>query len=113
VSDHPVVVSVAGGAGSGRTTVVTGIPKGLDTNDVLVTQHESYGRNRSHLCGEKSANINYDHPNALDTSVLTEHLRKLSAGQAVEMPIYDSATHTGESRRWRAEAHQVIAVKGF
>ena len=84
LSNRPIVVGVAGGTGSGKTTVVTEILKGLDSDGVLVIQHDSYYRDRSHLPSEERANINYDHPDALETSLLIEHVRQLLAGRQEE-----------------------------
>lgn len=112
-SNRPTVVGVAGGTGSGKTTVVTEILKGLDNNDVLVIQHDSYYKDRSYLPSEERANINYDHPDALETSLLTEHLKQLLAGQAVEMPLYDFATHTRKPECRRVWPCKVIVVEGI
>jgi uridine kinase len=63
-SKRPIVVGVAGGTGSGKTTIVTEILKDFGTQDVLLIQHDSYYRDRSHLSSEERANVNYDHPDA-------------------------------------------------
>jgi uridine kinase len=112
-TDHPIVVGVAGGTGSGKTTVVNEILKGLDNNRVLLLQHDFYYKDRSHLPFEERENINYDHPDALETSLLIEHLKKLKAGFSVELPIYDFATHTRNSKTWLAEPSKVIIVEGI
>jgi len=111
--NRPVVVGVAGGTGSGKTTVVTEIMKGLDTHDVLVIQHDSYYKDRSHLPPEERADINYDHPDALETSLLITHLTQLLAGQPVEIPIYDFGTHTRKSECQQARPCKVIVVEGI
>ncbi len=110
---RPIVVGVAGGTGSGKTTVVREILKALDPDDVLVIQHDSYYRDRSHLPSEERASINYDHPDALETSLLVEHLRQLSVGQAVEVPIYDFAIHIRRPECRRVEPCKVIVVEGI
>ena len=93
-SDRTIIVGVVGGTGSGKTTIVREILKSLDTKDVLLIQHDSYYKDRSHLPSEERANINYDHPDALETSLLIDHLRQLIAGHDVHIPAYDFATHT-------------------
>jgi uridine kinase len=113
LSKCPIVIGVAGGTGSGKSTVVAEILKGLDTNDVLVLQHDSYYRDRSHLSPEERADINYDHPDALETSLLVEHLKQLLAGQPVEVPIYDFGTHTRRSEWQQARPCKVIVVEGI
>lgn len=113
LSSCPIVIGVAGGTGSGKTTVVNEILRGLDTKDVLVIQHDSYYRDRSHLPIEERASINYDHPNALETSLLIEHLKKLLAGQALEIPSYDFATHTRRLEPLRVQPSRVVMVEGI
>ncbi len=109
----PIVVGVAGGTGSGKTTIVREILKGLNSDSVLLIQHDAYYRDRSHLPSEDRANINYDHPDALETSLLIEHLEQLLAGQVVEIPIYDFVTHTRKPEHHRVEARKVIVVEGI
>jgi len=110
---RPVIVGVAGGTGSGKTTVVREIMRGLTTHDVLVIQHDSYYRDRSHLSPRERADINYDHPDALETSLLIKHLKQLLAGQTVEVPIYDFGTHTRKSECQQAKPCKVIMVEGI
>ena len=110
---RPVIVGVAGGTGSGKTTVVREIMRGLTTHDVLVIQHDSYYRDRSHLSPRERADINYDHPDALETSLLIKHLKQLLAGQTVEVPIYDFGTHTRKSECQQARPCKVIVVEGI
>jgi uridine kinase len=110
---RPVVIGVAGGTGSGKSTVVAEILKALDSRDVLVIEHDSYYRDRSHLPWDQRADINYDHPDALETSLLIEHLKQLLAGQAVEMPTYDFATHTRTENCRFVTPSRVIVVEGI
>jgi len=112
-SKRPVIVGVSGGTGSGKTTVVTEILKALDPDDVLVIQHDSYYRDRSHLTSEERANINYDHPDALETSLLVKQLVQLLAGKTVEIPNYDFATHTRREESRPAIPCKVIVVEGI
>jgi uridine kinase len=108
-----ICIGVAGGTGSGKTTVVNEILRGLDNKDVLVIQHDSYYRDRSHLSIEERTSINYDHPDALETSLLIEQLKQLLAGQAVEIPSYDFATHTRRPDRLRVQPCPVVIVEGI
>ncbi len=108
----PVFVGVAGGTGSGKTTVVSEILKGLK-NEAAVIAHDSYYRDRSHLPVEERANINYDHPDALETPLLVEHLKKLRAGEPVDVPCYDFSTHTRTQERQRVKPRRVIVVEGI
>ncbi len=112
-SQHAIVVGVAGGTGSGKTTIVTEILKGFGPQDVLLIQHDSYYKDRSHLPAEERAKINYDHPDALETSLLVQHLQRLVAGEAVEIPIYDFVTHTRKPECQEVRPCKVIVVEGI
>jgi len=112
-SKRPVIVGVAGGTGSGKTTIVQEILKALGPDNVQVIQHDSYYRDRSHLPAEERADINYDHPDALETSLLVEHLKQLVAGKKVEIPIYDFVTHTRKSERRPVKPSRVVVVEGI
>ncbi len=108
-----LVIGVAGGTGSGKTTVVQKIVEALDARDVVVLQHDSYYRDRSHLSPEERAHINYDHPDALETELLVAHLQQLVAGNPVEIPVYDFATHTRRPKTIRVEPTSVVILEGI
>lgn len=100
--DRPVLVGVAGGTGSGKTTVVRRIATGLREvgRSVAVVHHDAYYRDFSHLPPDERDRVNFDHPSALETSLLVHHLDRLASGEPVEVPVYDFTTHTrtGETR---------------
>jgi uridine kinase len=106
-------VGVAGGTGSGKTTIVEEMLRGIDPNNVLLIQHDSYYKDRSHLPSHERANINYDHPDALETSLLIQHLKQLLAGQAASIPIYDFVTHTRKPESRNVPPCKVIVVEGI
>jgi uridine kinase len=110
---RPIIVGVAGGTGSGKTTVVSEIVKGLDSCDILVIQHDSYYRDRSQLRDEERAAVNYDHPDALETSLLIQHLKQLLSGETIEIPIYDFASHTRRLNSQVTAPCKVIVVEGI
>jgi uridine kinase len=112
-SKRPIIVGVAGGTGSGKTTIVDEMLKGIDPDNVLLIQHDSYYRDRSHLPSHERANINYDHPDALETSLLIQHLKQLLAGQAASIPIYDFVTHTRKPESRNVGPCKVIVVEGI
>jgi uridine kinase len=112
-SKRPIIVGVAGGTGSGKTTIVREMLKGIDPDNVLLIQHDSYYRDRSHLPSEERANINYDHPDALETSLLIQHLKQLLAGEPTDIPIYDFVTHTRKAEWRRVQPCKVIVVEGI
>lgn len=113
VASKPVIVGVAGGTGSGKTTVVCEILKGLKPGEAAVIAHDAYYRDRSHLPTRERANINYDHPDALETSLLVEHVKRLHCGQPVEVPSYDFATHTRKAETQTVTPCKVIVVEGI
>ena len=112
-SVRPIIVGVAGGTGSGKTTIVRQILRGLDPDSVLVLQHDSYYKDRSHLPSAERANVNYDHPDALETSLLVEHLRQLLACRKADIPIYDFVTHTRKLECRQVQPCRVIVVEGI
>jgi uridine kinase len=112
-SRRPIIVGVAGGTGSGKTTIVREMLKGIDPDNVLLIQHDAYYKDRSHLPREERANINYDHPNALETSLLIRHLKQILAGESADIPIYDFVTHTRKSECRTVKPCKVIVVEGI
>jgi uridine kinase len=108
-----VIIGVAGGSGSGKTTVVREIVNALGPDGVTVIQHDSYYRDRGALAPEERASLNYDHPDALETELLVEHVRALVAGCPVRVPVYDFATHTRSGRTVVAVPRGAIIVEGI
>ncbi len=113
MSSRPLILGVAGGSASGKTTVVDEIVSCMDTGDVSVIQHDSYYLDRSHLTSDQRLTVNYDHPDSLDTQLLVQHLRALREGHAVDVPEYDFATHTRRIETKRVEQNRLIMVEGI
>ena len=90
---QPVVIGVAGGSGSGKTTVVRRIVEAVDPSRVTVLDHDRYYRDRNDLRLEERASLNYDHPDSLETDLMVKHVLELRAGRAIEAPMYDFARH--------------------
>jgi uridine kinase len=110
---QPIVIGVAGGTGSGKTTVANQILRRVGAENVAYIPHDAYYRDLSHLPPEQRVQVNFDHPDSLETELLIEHLKKLRARQAVEIPIYDFTTHTRTKRTRRVEPARVILVEGI
>lgn len=108
-----VILGVAGGSGSGKTTVVEEICRGLHPSPVSVIHHDSYYKDLVHLPFEERAEVNFDHPDALETGLLVDHLSRLRSGEAVEVPVYDFATHTRTSKIRRVDPTGVVIVDGI
>lgn len=111
--DKPFMIGIAGGSGSGKTTVVREIIRAMGDQDVLVLMHDSYYRDRSDIPLEERRRANYDHPEALETSLMVEHLARLQQWQPVDLPLYDFATYTRRPECLHAEPRQVIIIEGI
>ena len=111
--DVPVVIGIAGGTGSGKTTVVRRLIDALGDEAATVLEHDRYYRDRSDLRLEERALLNYDHPDALETDLLVEHVRALKQMQPVEVPAYDFARHNRLATRQRVEPRRAIIVEGI
>jgi uridine kinase len=104
---------VAGGTGSGKTTVAQAILERVGRDRIAYIQHDSYYRDLSHLPLEERARVNFDHPDALENELLVQHLRQLCAGRPAEVPIYDFTTHTRRPETRTVYPHRVILVEGI
>jgi uridine kinase len=109
----PLVIGVAGGSGSGKTTVVRRIIESIGDDQVTVLEHDRYYRDRNDLRLEERAALNYDHPDSLETDLLVRHLHELRAGRTVEMPAYDFARHARQSVTVPALPRKAIIVEGI
>ncbi len=109
----PLIIGIAGGTGSGKTTVTTRIVETLDSARVLVIQHDSYYRDISSYGDLGPAAVNFDHPDSLETSLLIEHLRALRSGKSVQQPLYNFTTHRRLPTTKLIEPRDVIIVEGI
>lgn len=112
-SQRVVCLGVAGGTGSGKTTVAEAIVARIGSHQIAYLQQDSYYRDLSHLPPEERPNRNFDHPEALESEMLVAHVRSLKKGQPVEVPVYDFTRHvrTGETKL--VEPRKVILVEGI
>src|SRR5512146_989055 len=108
-----LVVGIAGGTGSGKTTGAHQLAAAMPEGRCVTIEHDAYYRDQGHLPPEARATINYDHPAALESGLLAEHLRDLRAGKLVEVPIYDFATHTRRRDKRKVHPAPVIIVEGI
>src|SRR5512141_846155 len=109
----PVVIGVAGGSGSGKTTVVRRIVESLGEDHVTILEHDRYYRDRSDLRLEERAALNYDHPDSLETDLLVRHVEELKSGGAVELPTYDFARHNRKAATEGVGPRPAIIVEGI
>ena len=110
---QPLIIGVAGGTGSGKTTISSSILERVDSDQISYIQHDHYYRDRSHLPPEERGKINFDHPDSLENELLARHLKMLKEGQAVEVPQYDFTTHIRKPETTRVEPRRVILVEGI
>lgn len=107
------MIGVAGGSGSGKTTVVRRIVDSLGSEHVTLLDHDRYYRDRNDLRLEERAALNYDHPDSLETDLLVQHVRALKAGTAVEAPRYDFTRHARLTEKDTLEPRRALIVEGI
>ncbi|MGE5249838.1 MAG: uridine kinase [Bacteroidota bacterium] len=108
-----LVIGIAGGSGSGKTTVAQQILDRVGASRIAFLQHDSYYRDLSGLPPIQRAEVNFDHPNSLETELLISHIEELREGRAVQVPIYDFAHDRRTDRTFTVEARRVIIVEGI
>jgi len=111
--NRPIIVGIAGGSGSGKTTMANEISKEIPVETVLRIEHDFYYRDHSDLSLEEREKLNYDHPDSLETSLLVEHLEQLLEGRSVMVPRYDFKNHIRKSRPVKTESRPIIFVEGI
>ena len=109
----PFVIGVAGGSGSGETTVVRQIVNSLGDDQVSLLEHDKYYRDRGDLRLEERAALNYDHPDSLETDLLVQHVKALRSGAPVEVPRYDFSRHAREEGTVTVVPRRAIIVEGI
>jgi uridine kinase len=107
------IVGIAGGTGSGKTCIARDLSHIGGSDRVQALSLDSYYRSQDALTPEARAVVNYDHPDALEVSLLIEHLRLLQSGHSIEMPIYDFATHSRAIQTERIVPRDVVIVEGI
>ncbi len=112
-SKKPLVIGIAGGTGSGKSTVARAILESIPEKNVAIIEQDCYYKDQSHLPAEKRVDVNYDHPLAFDNDLLIEHVEKLLKGQAVEKPQYDFTIHNRKKQTLRVEPKAIIILEGI
>lgn len=109
----PVVIGIAGGSGSGKSTVLRRVIDAIGENRIAVLDHDSYYYDLTHLSEEERQGVNFDHPDALETALMRRHLDDLLAWKSVPKPIYDFNTHARSADVTRVEPRPVVIVEGI
>jgi uridine kinase len=108
-----LIIGIAGGTGSGKTTVVNQIIKQLPSDEVCVISQDSYYNETVNLSYEERTKINFDHPRAIDFELLVKHLKKLKSGETIEQPVYSFVTHNRTIDTVKTHPRKVIIVEGI
>lgn len=111
-STKPLIIGVAGGSGSGKTTVARAIHDALGMEGAFIDQ-DAYYKELGHLSLEERKQVNFDHPDSIDFDLFLDHLTRLSNGQPIEKPTYDFAAHTRSDRRILIQPRDVVLVDGI
>ena len=113
ISSIPLVIGIAGGSGSGKTTVAQEILNRVGADRIAYLQHDSYYKDLTGLPPELRKDVNFDHPHSLETELLIKHVEALHNHQAVEVPIYDFATDSRTGQTFSVASQAVILVEGI
>lgn len=109
----PIIIGVAGGSGSGKTTIVDIIMKALGDDDVVVIRHDDYYNDQTDMPMDQRVLVNYDHPLSFDNDLFITHIKSLVHGQSIEKPVYDFTVHNRSSETQRVHPAQVIILEGI
>ena len=112
-TNRPIVFAVAGGTASGKTTVARAILEAVGASQIAYMPHDSYYRDQPKLSFEERTQLNYDHPNSLETRLMVKQIKQLLNGQAVQVPVYDFTTHRRTEETVLVEPAPIILVDGI
>ena len=107
-----IMIGIAGGTGSGKSTFTNRL-KEFFGDDVTVIYHDNYYRQRDDMTYEERTKVNYDHPSALETELLIEHLKLLKEGKSVECPIYDFTQHNRSNKTYTIQPSKIFLIEGI
>jgi len=113
VKPTPLIIGIAGGSGSGKTTVAQEVLNRVGPEHIAYLPHDAYYKDLSGLPPVQKAEVNFDHPNSLETELLTRHVLQLREGQSIQLPVYDFSNHRRTEETILITPHRVIVVEGI
>ncbi len=108
-----ILIGIAGGTGSGKTTVAKALTSEFGKSEVALIEQDSYYRNLTHLSLEERSQVNFDHPDAVDFDLMKENLRSILEGKPIDVPVYDYVTHTRSDQSRHIDRHHIIIIEGI
>ena len=108
-----IIIGVAGGSGSGKTTVANNLVKAFKAEDAVLVEQDAYYRELLNMSIEEKANVNFDHPDSIEFELLRKHLEMLKEGKSIDRPIYDFTTHSRKEGAVRINSSKIIIVEGI
>ncbi len=111
--ENNLVIGIAGGTGSGKTTIANFILERVGPDKICFLPHDAYYKDLSHLPREERDRINFDHPSSLETNLLIKHIKDLKAGKVIQLPSYDFRTHTRIEETTPIEPQPIILIEGI
>ena len=108
-----ILIGIAGGTGSGKTTLANKLVDSFGGDEVSILRHDNYYRRHDEMEYEERTKLNYDHPDAFDTELLCEHISALKAGRSIQMPVYDYALHNRSDKNIEVKPAPVIVLEGI
>ena len=113
MNKYAILIGIAGGTGSGKTSIAKAIAADFGKSEVALIEQDSYYKNLSNITIEERSLVNFDHPDAIDFTLMRNHMQKLIEGNVVDIPIYDYSTHTREKKSRKVEKHHIIILEGI
>ena len=110
---RPFIIGMAGGSGSGKTTIAESVVAQIGPDRVAFIPHDAYYRNRPDISFEERTRVNYDHPDSLETELMASHIQTLIEGTGIDRPVYDFGVHLRSDQTVRVEPRPVLLIEGI
>jgi len=110
---YTILIGIAGGTGSGKTSIAKAIASDFGKSEVALIEQDSYYKDISSINLKDRSSVNFDHPDAIDFTLMRDHMEKLLGGGMVDVPIYNFSTHTREKESKKIEKHHIIILEGI